>query len=158
VLDNFNRTPLVKLSYDAETAAINALLLELGKYEADIVTVGVQNWVDGLRRKNSEFDALAKQYHDEVTEKPEYNMQNARIGIEPVLRTMFGFIEGLDVMEGEGTYAQAVQSLNTIIKHYNDVYAQHKGATGTTAATAAATATAAGTTDDAKPATSENND
>jgi hypothetical protein len=58
-------------------------------------------------------------------------MQNARAGIEPTFRTRFGFIEGLDVMEGEGTYAPAVQSLNTIIKHFNDVYAQHKGATAT---------------------------
>jgi hypothetical protein len=130
VLNNFNHKPLVKLSYDAETATINALLLELGKYADDITIVGVQNWVDGLKRTNNEFEALAKQYHDEVTEKPEYNLQNARIGIEPTLRTMFGFIEGLDLMEGEGTYASAVQSLNTIIKHYNDVYAQHKGATG----------------------------
>jgi hypothetical protein len=129
VLGNFNHTPIVKLSYDAETAAVNALLQELGKYAADIATVGVQNWVDGLTQTNSEFEALAKQYHDEVTEKPEYNMQNARIGIEPVLRTMFGFIEGLDVLDGEGTYAPCVQSLNTIIKHFNDVYAQHKGAT-----------------------------
>jgi hypothetical protein len=129
VLDNFNHTPLVKLSYDAETAAVNALLQELGKYAADIATVGVQNWVDGLTKKNSEFEALAKQYHNEIAEKPEYNMQNARNGIEPALRTLFGFIEVLDVLEGEGKYASAVQSLNTIIKHFNDVYAQHKGAT-----------------------------
>jgi hypothetical protein len=129
VLNNFNHTPLVKLSYDAETATINALVPELGKYKADIATVGVQNWVDGLKQTNSEFEALANQYHDAVTDKPEYNMQNARIGIEPALRTLFGFIEGLDIMEGEGKYAPAVQSLNTIIKHYNDVHAQHKGAT-----------------------------
>jgi hypothetical protein len=129
VLDNFNHTPLVKLSYDAETATVNALLQELSKYASDIVTVGVQNWVDGLTKKNSEFEALAQQYYDEVTYKPEYNMQNARNGIEPALRTLFGFIEVLDVLEGEGTYAPAVQSLNTIIKHFNDVYAQHKGAT-----------------------------
>jgi hypothetical protein len=130
VLGNFNHTPLVKLSYDAETAAINALLQELGKYEADIATVGVQNWVDSLTRTNGEFEALARQYHAEVAEKPEYNMQNARVGIEPSLRTLFGFTDGLDIIEGEGKYASAVQSLNTIIKHYNDVYALHKGATG----------------------------
>jgi hypothetical protein len=132
VLGDFNRTPLVKLSYDAETATINALLQELSKYADDIATVGVQNWVDGLTRKNGEFEALAKQYHDEMAEKPEYNMRDARNGIEPTRRTLFGFIEVLDVMEGEGTYASAVQSLNTIIKHYNDVYAQHKGAVGKT--------------------------
>jgi hypothetical protein len=74
-------------------------------------------------------------------------MKNARIGIEPALRTLFGFIEGLDIMEGEGKYAQAVQSLNTIIKHYNDVHAQHKGAIGAGGSTDA--------TDDAKPTTSE---
>jgi hypothetical protein len=104
-------------------------LLELGKYTADIATVGVQNWVDGLKLTNDAFETLAKQYHDEVDDKPEYNMQNARAGIEPTLRTLFGFIEGLDIME-EGKYAPAIQSLNTIIKHFNDVHAQHKGATG----------------------------
>jgi hypothetical protein len=130
VLNKFNRTPIVKLSYDAETAAVNALVLELGKYAVDIATVGVQNWFDGLKQKNDEFEALAKQYHDEMTDKPEYNVHDARNGIEPALRTLFGFIEGLEVMEGEGKYAPAILSLNTIIKHFNEVYAQHKGAIG----------------------------
>jgi hypothetical protein len=144
VLGDFNRKPLVKLSYDAETATVNALLLELGKYDADIATVGVQKWIDGLAQKNSEFDALAKQYYAEASEKPEFNMRDSRNGIEPTLRTLFGFIEVLDIIEGEGKYASAVHSLNTIIKHYNDVYAQHKGAIS------------AGATDDAKPTTSDN--
>jgi hypothetical protein len=38
----------------------------LAKYD-----VNVQNWVDGLKQTNSEFEALAKQYHDEVTELPD---------------------------------------------------------------------------------------
>jgi hypothetical protein len=130
VLNKFNRTPIVKLSYDAETAAVNALLLELSKYTVDIATVSVQNWIDGLKQKNDEFEALAKQYHDEVTEKPEYNVRDARNGAEPALRTLFGFIEGLEVVEGDGKYEPAILSLNTIIKHFNDVYAQHKGAIG----------------------------
>jgi hypothetical protein len=83
---SFNRNPIAKLSYDAETAAVNALLQELTKYVADIATVGVQNRIDGLTRKNSEFDALAKQYY--------------------------------------AMYAVAEYDF----KHYNDVYAQHKGA------------------------------
>jgi hypothetical protein len=58
-------------------------------------------------------------------------MQNARIGIEPALRTLFGFIEGLDVMEGEGTNAQAVQSLNTIINTMTSMHNTRATGTGT---------------------------
>jgi len=134
VLKDFNRTPLVKLPYDAETATINALLLELEKYADDIATVGLQKWVDGLKQKNGEFEALAQQYHDEMDKKPKYNMRETRNGIEPTFRTLFGFIEVLDLVECEGEYAPAIQALNAIIKHYNDVYAQHKGATGDSAA------------------------
>jgi hypothetical protein len=150
VLNNFNHKPIVKLSYDAETATINALLVELGKHTDDIAIVGLQSWVDGLKLANAEFEALAKKYHDEISEKPEYNMKNSRVGFESATRTMFGFIEALNLMEGDGKYAPAIQSLNAIIKHYNEVYAQHKGATATTAA-GATTITAAGS----EPATSE---
>jgi hypothetical protein len=134
VLGSFNRSPLTRLSYDAETATVNALLQELNNYAADIASLGVQNWIDDLTRKNNEFEALAKQYHDEKTEKPEYNMRDVRNGIEPALHILFGYIEVLDVVEGEGKYTACVQSLNTIIKHFNDVYAQHKSATATAAA------------------------
>jgi hypothetical protein len=77
-------------------------------------------------------------------------MKNSRIGFESSIGAMFGFVEGLNLIEGESKYAPAIQSLNAIIKHYNEVYAQHKGATGAGTA-GATTTTAAGS----EPTTSE---
>ncbi|MDR1169464.1 MAG: hypothetical protein LBK97_01350, partial [Prevotellaceae bacterium] len=59
--------------------------------------------------------------------KPEYNMLQARRGVEKAMRTMFDCVNALIIIKGETNYTIYVPKLNALIKHYNDVYAEHIG-------------------------------
>jgi hypothetical protein len=128
VLDNYNRNPPVtSLSYDAETAAITNLMQDLNLRQADVKLVGVDGWTQSLDAKNKEFELLAKESIDESTAKPDYNMRQARRGFDQSLHTFFSCIDALAIMDGNDEIADYIAGLNAIIKHYNDVYAQHHG-------------------------------
>jgi hypothetical protein len=127
-IDGFNKPePLIHMSYDAETAAITSLLQDLAKKQDDVNRVNIQGWIAELDAKNKAFEALAGQYIENDAEKPAFNMLHARRGVEKSMRTMFDCVNALIVMNGEEAYTAYVNSLNAIIKHYNEVYAVHIG-------------------------------
>jgi hypothetical protein len=128
IIDGFNSPePLTHLSYDAETAAITSLLQDLNQKAADVEKLGLQGWVTALETKNKAFDKQADLYIGNAAEKPAYNMLQARRGVEKSMRTMFDCINALIIIKGETNYTLYVPKLNAIIKHYNEVYAEHIG-------------------------------
>jgi hypothetical protein len=129
VLDTYdNPVSLAKLSYDAETVAVNNLLQEFdGKYAADVQITGLTAWVEELRRLNKKFEQLADAYNEQQAEKPSARLKDVRKETDKAYQDIITVINGLIIMEGEVNYAPFVNELNTLIKHYNDLIAQHQG-------------------------------
>jgi hypothetical protein len=128
IVESFNRSERITgLSYDAETASIKSFLENIRGQQADFNLVNLRAWAAALETKNNAFEALAQEYVEDVVGKPEYNMLNARRGVEKTMRTMFRCIETLAILNGEAPYTSYINSLNATIKHFNDVYATHLG-------------------------------
>jgi hypothetical protein len=129
VLDTYNTPrPLQDLPYDAETAAVNNLLQEFeGKYSADVQITGLTPWVAELHQRNDRFDRLAKAYNEQQAAKPSFKFKDVRRETDEAFKKIVLVINALVVMEGESAYAPFITELNTLIKHYNDLIAQHHG-------------------------------
>jgi hypothetical protein len=129
VLDAYDSpTLLIKLPFDAETAAINSLLEEFeGKYANDIQIVGLATLVKELRIRNDTFDLLAKDYNKQQAEKPSIRSTEARQNTDKVYQEMITLIDAAIINDGEAPYASFISEINTLIKHYNDLIAQHQG-------------------------------
>jgi hypothetical protein len=128
IVESFNRSErITQLAYDAETASIKSFLKSLREQQADFNLVNLHEWATSLENKNNKFEALAHEYVEDVVGKPEYNMLQARRGVEQSMRTMFHCIEALTALNGEASYTSYINSLNATIKHFNDVYAIRLG-------------------------------
>ena len=120
--------PLISLPYDAETVAVNNLLQEFdGKYAADIRTTGLSAWVEELRARNNDFDALTKAYNEQQAEKPAFRPAGVRKDTDKAYQNIVAVINAMIILDGEDYYASFLAELNTLVKHYNDLVAQHRG-------------------------------
>lgn len=114
--------------YDQETAAINKLIEELeGAYAADVATVGVASWVQGLKAKNQAFDALLNQRYAEDKAKFYYDMQAARKQTDKAYRDVVKRIHALIEVNGEANFTDFVTELNQRIESRIQVLATRKG-------------------------------
>jgi hypothetical protein len=129
VFDTYNSPVLItRLPYDAETAVINNLLQELTvKYADDSQKINLIPWLVELQNRNNEFDALVKDYNEEQAGIPPLNLVNIRKKTDSAYRDIVTFINALVVVEKTSTYDPFIVEINTLIKHYNDLYAQHIG-------------------------------
>jgi hypothetical protein len=130
IVDKYNRpTPIQHLSYDAETVAITNLLQELEeKYQSDVDAIGAKNWLQQLNIKNDEFKELILSYNEQQSEKPTFTAAEARKETDAAYVEFVKAVEGLVILEkSEPDFVAFAKELNTYIKHYNDLVAQHKG-------------------------------
>jgi hypothetical protein len=129
LLDAYNTPkPLQDLPYDAETVAVNNLLQEFdGKYSADVQITGLTSWVAELRQRNDKFDRLAKAYNEQQAAKPLFKFKDVRYETDKAYKKIVLVVNAMVVMEGEYVYAPFITELNALIKHYNDLIAQHIG-------------------------------
>jgi hypothetical protein len=129
VLDTYNTpTLLTRLPYDAETAAVTSLLQEFeGKYRADVQATGLTTLVDELRRRNDKFGRLTQTYNEQQAAKPSFRFTDIRRETDEAYKKIVFIINALIIMEGETAYAPFVTELNALIKHYNNLLAQHLG-------------------------------
>jgi hypothetical protein len=129
LVDAYNMPkPLVKLPYDAETAAVFNLLQELeGKYVSDVQAAGLKKYVTQLREHNEEFDRLTKAYNEQKAAKPPIRMKDARNETDEAFKNVVLVVNAFIIVDGETAYAPFVTELNELIKHYKDLIAQHRG-------------------------------
>jgi hypothetical protein len=129
VFDTYDKPiPIIHLQYDAETATINNLLQELNnKYAADMQKIGITSWMTELQAKNNEFDHLVKSYLGEESEKSPFHLADMRKETDKVYHDIVAYINALVLIDKETSYDQFITEMNTLIKHYNDVFAQHQG-------------------------------
>jgi hypothetical protein len=117
------------MPYDAETIAITNFIQELnGVYSEDVRILELDRWVDMLDAKNREFEDLAKKYNEELSvRRPEFRMRDVRHEVDKARGVITDRINALIIVEGEATYSAFVREWNELVKHYNDILAQHKG-------------------------------
>jgi hypothetical protein len=129
IYDKYNKPiSLVDQPYDAETVGINNFIKELETdYPNEIDIVGLRPWIDKLRIRNEEFEQLTSAYIEQKAEKPLFQSKEARRETDEAYKKIVYGINGLIVLEGETEYADFVNELNILIKHYNDTLAQHLG-------------------------------
>jgi hypothetical protein len=149
ILDTYGN--VVYKSFDEETAALYNLLKDLiEKGAADIVTVGLTDWIEKLQTLNNTYQEMSRERFHEVSQRSPLVLKNVRQEADNTYRAIVEHIEALMLTEGSATYEPFVIELNTIIDKYNTILAQQQGqaaATREKAAAAAAQAEAAAQAD-----------
>jgi hypothetical protein len=129
VFNTYNRPKAIQsLSYDEETVIINNMLDEMEtNYASDIEITGLKEWVKGLRVQNDAFEQLTVDYNVQQAEKPSFRSEEVRKETEKAYHDIVSIIDAAMIKEGNTAYAPFVAELNTLIKHNNDLLAQHLG-------------------------------
>jgi hypothetical protein len=129
ILDAYNRSvPMVKQPYDAETASIENFLNELKtKHADDIKIIGVTEWIEELELVNTRFDKLAKASNEQQAQKTEYRMVKIRREVDKDWKNIIALIKADIIRNGEEDYRDFISEWNELVKHYNDIWAQHQG-------------------------------
>jgi DNA-binding FrmR family transcriptional regulator len=129
VIDAYDSPQLLtKLPYDAKTAAVNSLLQEFDlNYAGDVRITGLTPWIEELRTRNKAFESLTNDYNEQQSEKPSFRHKDTRKDTDKAYKDIVSVIKVLMIIDGETQYAPFVSELNTLIKHFNDTIAQHKG-------------------------------
>jgi hypothetical protein len=96
-----------------------------GKYSADVQASGLTTWVAELHQRNDKFDRLARAYNEQQAEESLFQFKDIRSETDEAYKKVTLVINALIIMKGETAYAPFVTELNTLIKHYNDLLAQH---------------------------------
>jgi hypothetical protein len=126
---NYNKPiSLIHLPYDAETVSIYNMLQEFeSKHASDVKITGLTEWLNELRIRNDAFNQLAIAYNEQQAEKPLFQPKNARKETDEAYKNIVYVVNALMIMEGEEAYTNFVIELNTLVKHYNNLLAQHLG-------------------------------
>ncbi|MDR0605966.1 MAG: DUF6261 family protein [Bacteroidales bacterium] len=133
VFDTFDRpTTIINLPYDAETISINNLLQEWeNKYMSDLEITDLVPWIKELRERNNAFDELTRRYSGQLAEKTPLRTKEVRRETDILYKQIILVISANIIMAEENgeepIYDPFVNELNVLIKHYNDLLAQHLG-------------------------------
>jgi hypothetical protein len=133
VFDTYNNPkPIKDMPYDEETVAINNLLRELdNKYVDDMQTTALTPWIEKLRNSNNAFDKLITVYTEQQAEKPSLDPKEIRKATDKAYQDVIIAIEAFILLEEDDEtkkeYESFLTEFNTLIKHYNDLIAQHLG-------------------------------
>ncbi len=108
-------------SYDDETASINKFVSELKvKYAADVIILGIADWLDELQANNDAFVELQQSRNSKEAEKTQLRMRQMRLEVDAAFRTITNRINALIIVNGEGAYKEFVGELNKLIERYNN--------------------------------------
>lgn len=126
---------LAYLPVTEETSKLYNLIVDLeGKYDTDVETLNIADWVRELKKKNVKYDELVKSRYEEKTEQNEktnVNMKEIRSQLDEVYRKITQTIEVLselsDTAEKTNLYKNFVTNLNVIIHDYKTRLAQREG-------------------------------
>jgi hypothetical protein len=129
VIDKYNHPKAMRLlPYDAETVTIENFIQELtSKYAQDLEITSLTEWINKLAAENAEFDRQVKAYAEQQAEKPSFRMKDVRKETDKACKDIVAILNADIIRYGESSYSTFISEWNTLIKHYNDLLAQHKG-------------------------------
>jgi len=115
-------------SYDDETASIKKFVSELKvKYAADVIILGIADWLDELQANNDAFVELQQSRNSKEAEKTQLRMRQVRLEVDAAFRTITNRINALIIVNGEGMYKSFVNEVNIQIDKYNNNLAIRSG-------------------------------
>ena len=126
-LINQNFKDICNLSDEKQTIALERYLTTLKGAEADITTLGLNDWVTEIEAKQNAFLEVVKNRNTEDDQRPDTNMKATRIETDKSYFSIVDRINALITIEGDARYAAFVTSLNNRIDQYNTAIAQRKG-------------------------------
>lgn len=113
-----NKTLTTK-SFNQETASINNLISRLNRdFAADVVTLGITDWLTHLQAENTAFDTLMSSRHSEDTNKTQLRMSQVRLDTDAAYHQITKRINAQIVLNGEATYKAFVDGVNNLIEFY----------------------------------------
>lgn len=116
---------------DEESGLIKSLIADLRtKVGAELMLLGLVDWVDELERRNDAFVALQASRNSEEANRSELRMKKVRLEVDPAYRKIVERINALIIVNGEAPYAEFVKEVNARIGRAQDVIAQRKGHSG----------------------------
>ncbi|MDR2563252.1 MAG: DUF6261 family protein [Prevotellaceae bacterium] len=113
---------------DEETAAIEDLIRELNdNHSADVSTLELAEFLTQLNLQNVRFKELMNERYDEMTQRPQVRMKEARRDVDKALREMLDMVEALVKVDGYAKYEALIVALNVIAERYRNQLAQSAG-------------------------------
>ena len=112
---------------DEESGLITSLIADLRtKVSAEIVTVGLVDWIAELERLNNAFIALEATRNSEEATRSELRMKQVRVVVDAAYNKIVKRINALIVVNGEAPYAEFVREINARIGRAQDSIALSK--------------------------------
>jgi hypothetical protein len=125
VIDQFGNVAL--LAYDDETAAVYKFGdLLMNKYEAEIVKLQIEKWVEILQDQNNAFDTLKNKRTLNNSQKPESNMKTERLLVDDAYRALTKRVNALAEVNGVAAYEPFIKELNQTIDEISLTLAQRR--------------------------------
>ena len=119
---------------DEESGLLKSLIADLRtKVSAELILLGIVDWVDELERRNDAFVSLQGSRNSEAANRSELRMKNVRLEVDPAYRKIVERINALIIVNGEAPYAEFVKELNARITRAKDAIAQSKARVDTEA-------------------------
>lgn len=115
------------LSNEKQTTAEESYLATLKAAMADIITLGLTDWLTEIEATENAFTQLVKNRNNEDDLKPSTNMKAARVETDDTYNAIVDRINAFITIEGDAVYANFVTKLNNRIDQYNTAIAQRKG-------------------------------
>lgn len=108
-----------KMQLDKETGYLNSFLADLGnKYSEQVALLGLADMVAQLSSVNAKLQILTDQRTAERTTYVVGALKTAREACDNAYRAIVQMVNALTLVEGEATYADFIDYVNTEIAHY----------------------------------------
>ncbi len=126
VLEHYGN--LTRKNYEAKTAAINDLILELtSNYTDEVKIIKIKEWIDQLKRENVNFQALQDERDTIEAQSSHVPMSDTRVAIDIRYKNIIKMINALILVNGEGNYAIFSNELNEKIDRFNMIISRRGG-------------------------------
>jgi ActR/RegA family two-component response regulator len=126
VLDGYGN--ISKKGYTDKTASIKNFIQELNdNFNADVVKLGLEDWITRLEDTNSEFQIMVMKRNDEQSEKLKLSIDDLRKQVGEVYEDMSDYIEANARISKEPGWMVLFNKLNANIIRYRNTIAQRKG-------------------------------
>jgi hypothetical protein len=127
LLENYGY--LTHAGYDAETAAIDSIILRLNSqdYLPAVQNLGLAPWITELANRNNLFKSYAEDMIQEEVDKPDISPRTARRETDEALRRITARVTALIDLNGPDNYVAFVEEFNVLVNHYNTLVNEHYG-------------------------------
>lgn len=123
-----------RMQLDKESGLLTNFIADLeGKYAAQVTTLSLTPFVEKLREANDEVCSLTKERTEERMTRVVGALRTSRQASDTAYRNLVKMVNALALVEGEATYADFIDYVNTEIVHYKrEVIGQRASAPVTT--------------------------